>query len=600
MKIALCLFGLGVVVALLVGTELCLRLFGVAAPPPLLLPLTAANGRRLVTNNQLFPLRFFFRRYEGKYTGVGEMNLQVFWTPKPSDTVRILFVGASSVQGFPHPRNLNAAAFLRASLQDLLPGKQVEVINLGTTALASFGVWKVLEEAAEVAPDAVVAYLGHNEFFGAYGVASLMRAASGPLGCRLHYAFRQTRLARLLFRLKEPSGKPEVTEKDLMEIMAALEYLGADDARRSAAYVNLKANLEAMADTARQWGVPLVVGTLVSNEKDIVPVRSYVPELEPGVAARWQRLADGGTWASLEEATTIVPGNAAVYYRMGKLRLEEKRFAEARTLFQRAIDLDAMPWRACSRANEIIRSLAVRPGVFLANVEVAFRKKAVHGILGSELFLDHVHPTTEGQGLMAHAFVDALARALPDLTMNPKKLRPLSRYRIDLGDCSAVQYHLLNAMTALFSKEPLAKNNRALAAQFARRAKGLYATMHPAHRAAYDVWKNLPRGMLRRPLVMVCADAMQQRTRAAEPNFAEAARLFSAGIHATPPYTPMRLEAVERTLANRWRLQGGFSAADRQLAADAARMGHVMLKTPLSDKKGVEAIIEQLKLYAGR
>jgi len=600
MKIALCLFGLLAAAVLVAGAEIVLRLAGIGTPAPLFMTLTEESGRRLVVTNQLFPLRFFFRRYEGKAAGVGQMNLQVFWTPKPEGTLRILLVGASTVQGFPHPRNLNAASFLRAYLQDLLPERKVEVVNLGTTALASFAVYKQLEAASEVQPDAVVAYLGHNEFFGAYGVASIMRAANGPLGCRIHYALRQSHLGQTILRLTRSRGTPKVTKKGLMEIMAALQYMDPDDSRRKAAYVNLKANLEAMAETARKWGVPFIVSTLVANEKDLAPVRSLEPAKDSGIYARWRKLLDEGSLASLREAERLFPKSAAAAYRLGRLLLSQRKFTEARKAFRRAVDLDAMPWRAASRANEIIRSLAKEPGVFLADVESLFRDNSPHGILGDELLLDHVHPTTEGQALMAGAFLKGLAAALGELKIDLTRLNPVGYWRRRLGDCPPVQFHLLKTMGELFSREPLAGNNGGKGKALLQRAQRVFESLHPAYRAAYKEWKRLPRGMVKRPLVMVCADAIAQKTVLADADYLESARLFEASIAATPPYTPLRLEAVERMIKTR--KLAGLPLTDREKtsAREAARMGRVLLKTPLSDPQGVRELTRALEAFSAK
>ena len=53
-------------------------------------------------------------------------------------------------------------------LQHLMPDREVEVINLGLTAVASFPVRKVAEQAmGATEPDLLLVYGGHNEFFGA-------------------------------------------------------------------------------------------------------------------------------------------------------------------------------------------------------------------------------------------------------------------------------------------------------------------------------------------------------------------------------------------------------------------------------------------------
>ncbi len=598
MKLALVVFGIVITAVFLGLLEGSLRLLSVATPPPLFIPLAEENGKQLVRNNQLFPERFFFRRYQGKYAGVGETNLQVCWVPKPEDTVRILFIGASTVQGFPQPRNLNAASFLRAFLEDLLPEKRIEVINLGTTALASFPVLKVLEHTEELKPDAVVAYLGHNEFFGAYGVSSIMRAWTSPAGCRLHYLLKQSRIARVLTSFTRDDETPEVTEKDLMEIMAAVDMVAPDDPCREMAYRNLAVNLDAMARIAGDWAVPFIVCSLVSNEKDLVPVRSTVPDGDPDKQNRFQTLLSKGTGQALAEAEAMYDQSALLWYKKAQAFYRDKEFAEAKEAFARAIDLDAMPWRAASDANRIIRSLATQPGVFLARVEAEFRTYSPHEILGNELFLDHVHPTSHGYGLLARAVVKALQNALPDLNLKTDTLASINHYKNLLGDCEVVKLHTARQMAAIFSKQPLNENNSKTAARFNEEVLQITRTLHPAEKEAYKIWKDLPKILMRRPLVMVCADMYRRQIREAKPDSAASARLFEAGIFGTPPYTPLRIEAYANTLKARLAINKKLSAADKELAEEALQMTGDTLKTPLKEPADVKEMQAFLKRCA--
>jgi hypothetical protein len=56
-------------------------------------------------------------------------------------------VGESAAKGYPQPRNLSMQSFLEAMLQDAWPDRKVEVISLGTTAVASFPLVSMVREA---------------------------------------------------------------------------------------------------------------------------------------------------------------------------------------------------------------------------------------------------------------------------------------------------------------------------------------------------------------------------------------------------------------------------------------------------------------------
>ena len=100
-----------------------------------------------------------------------------FVMPKPAGTFRIMLVGESAAKGYPQPRNLSMGSFLQALLQERWLDRRVEVINLGTTAVASFPLVYLTQAAVEHQPDLVVLYVGNNEFFGAYGTASISASA---------------------------------------------------------------------------------------------------------------------------------------------------------------------------------------------------------------------------------------------------------------------------------------------------------------------------------------------------------------------------------------------------------------------------------------
>src|SRR5882672_660605 len=156
--------------------ELALRFCGLGGYAPMFRKLGPVPGGSLVLAAQGGAASWFFAN-SGR---AGTSEQYTFVDPKPTNNVRVLLLGESAMQGYPEPRHLGSSAFLQQMLQDAWPDRQVEVINLGTTAIASFPVLGILTEAVQYKPDLVVIYVGHNEFFGAYGVASVGSAAAHP------------------------------------------------------------------------------------------------------------------------------------------------------------------------------------------------------------------------------------------------------------------------------------------------------------------------------------------------------------------------------------------------------------------------------------
>ena len=98
--------------ALVVGAEGLLRLVPGLGPSPLVVTLAEdeASGESLHATSRFYAQRFF-AQYKGRLAAAGQMGEHFFVEPAPANRYRVVFVGASTVQGFPHPRRLAAPSF---------------------------------------------------------------------------------------------------------------------------------------------------------------------------------------------------------------------------------------------------------------------------------------------------------------------------------------------------------------------------------------------------------------------------------------------------------------------------------------------------------
>ena len=199
---------------MLVGVvEALLHLVPGLNPQPLVITLAEKGDAAVRSINPLYPAIYFFQQLKGQRLARGRMAPRPFIEPSALPTYRVAVVGASTVQGFPHPRRLAAAAFLEAMLQDALPSRQVEVFNLGITSIASFAVAQTLADAVPlIKPDAVVVYTGHNEFYGIYGSHQEHRT---HLYNTLHYNLMRWKIPQIAGRTGRPPcaqmGSPPAT-----------------------------------------------------------------------------------------------------------------------------------------------------------------------------------------------------------------------------------------------------------------------------------------------------------------------------------------------------------------------------------------------------
>ena len=100
-----------------------------------------------------------------------------FQLPPPDETFRIVFVGASTVEGFPYYTELAFPRQVELLLQQQLPNRRIEVLNAAIVGINSFALADFVPRALRCEPDLVVLYAGHNEFYGPGGVGSTATVA---------------------------------------------------------------------------------------------------------------------------------------------------------------------------------------------------------------------------------------------------------------------------------------------------------------------------------------------------------------------------------------------------------------------------------------
>lgn len=514
-KLLLIAFGL----ALAALVELALRLAGFGGRTPLLNPLEisgpvegAPAGARLYEIHPRVADIFFTRRGPGGASMIGSHRRELVVLPKPPGTLRVVFVGASTVEGFPMPRNLTSSRFLERMLRHAAPGGRVEVINLGVTALASFPIRKLAVDALEeLDPDLLLVYEAHNEFFGASGMASRQFMGHSVRAMELIYRLRQLAVAQAFEALAargEPSS-PGRRREQMIQVMAATDEIPPGGELHAAARRSLEENYRAIVRAARDRGVPVVLSTVASNERDLAPIASFAGDLPPERREDWsRRLSSAATLLARRPAEALdlyarlvreAPRHAGAAYGYARALEAAGEKRDAAEMYRRARDLDAMPWRASRDKNQVMRRLAAEEGVPLADCEEAFARASLAGPAAGattwDLFLDHVHPSLRGQALLAGAFLEVIARERL-LPLDADRLASLPDWRetaFHLGSHPLERYALAHKMAALFRVPPLGINNEAAAEQAERFLRGFRAAADPVEAAAISLWEQSSR-----------------------------------------------------------------------------------------------------------
>lgn len=547
-------------VALLLLIELALRLCGFGGYAPFFHKVGPVPGGTLVVTEQAGADSWFFN------SGLaGDTTQYSFLDPKPTNTFRIFIVGESAAKGYPQPRNLASSAFFQAMLQDAWPKRRVEVINLGTVAVASYPVLGIMSEALDFNPDLIIIETGHNEFFGAYGVASSSYAGSQPwmpAATRFVHSLAVVQGLGKLLRPKHPD-----TQHTLMEIMSGQNHIAPDDWRRAAAANNLHHNVATMIERCQARGVPVLVCTLPSSESNLAPI---------------------GPDASNSPATE----QARVHFLHAQALAAEGKSTAALTEFVKARDLDTMPWRATSAAQEAILRAAHDHGAPVCDLVTAFRRASPGGTIGWELMDDHVHPTLRGQALMAETFVNSMTNVSAAARA---RIAPWETYARKLGDNPYDHYVVNLNLRTIFHAPFMFANNPEAFQRFDDAITQFENTVDPDVGVVMHKWLTAPPSPGgRRPLTSVVARVLLQKGK-----FTEALELFQDARQSVPEYTSLHMEYSCLVFECKARLQGDLTAADREMVAREIEQGRVLLQQGISKSGFTEYYLARLHHLRG-
>ena len=146
--------------------------------------------------------------------------------------------------------------------------------------------------------------------------------------------------------------------------------VAADDPQRAAVYDYFRGNLADMLQAAENAGAKTILSTVAVNLKDFPPLGSlHRADLTKPDLARWEAAYGEGVRAEqagrheeavehYRAAAELDDRFADLHFRLARCHLAAGRFDEARKHYVLACDLDAMPFRADSRVNEVIRQTA--------------------------------------------------------------------------------------------------------------------------------------------------------------------------------------------------------------------------------------------------
>ncbi len=360
---------------------------------------------------------------------------------KPAGTIRIFALGGSTTFGFGVGADEAFPAALAHELRDRLPGRAVEVVNLGCPGWASARVKHLLEVTLELDPDLIVVYSGHNEMLeGHYGSAPHLGArgklaatalALSPTYGWIHHFLARWRHERDYEAIDEEAAALAAGQTLVYDplMLPAEERRPPPDELFDSAAANYRANLRAMIASAKAAGVPLLFALPVANLV-LPPAFSAHPDgfVE---TAEFQQLLDQARDAfgngrfdealvHVELAVGLSPRYAMAHYWRGSVLRVRGQWHRARDAYQQAIDLDVRTHRMNSRLEQVLIGTVEEAGGEWVDLRPIFHREPTT-IYAKELFVDYCHPTPDGHRRIARRLAPPAVRIVaPALSDNPE------------------------------------------------------------------------------------------------------------------------------------------------------------------------------------
>ncbi len=426
-----------VVLTLFVGAlELTLRLAGFGTPTDFARREKLPDGSVIWRDNRDFTASFFPRHLLRRP--------QPFRLPakKAPGTIRIFVLGSSAAMGDPEA-SFSIARLIEAQLRAAYPKNNFEVINAAITAVNSHVVRSIAEDCARLEPDLFIVYEGHNEVIGPFGPTGVFTGfLRSERAVRFAIWLKSTRTGQLVSALSERPAADDTWRG--MEMFLA-HRIAADDSRLDSVRTHFVRNLRAIVRAADRAGAATLLCTTLANQRDFAPFLSlHRPDLDAAQLAEWEKAFAAGDAAlaagdhsraesAYRTALAIDDHHAETWFRLARTLLAiDSQHPDAPALFQRALDLDALRFRADSSLNQIIRALPStlpRSRVRVVDLNAPLAAPARLGFpAGNRVLYEHVHLTFPGAAAVVEELFPAIVSelSLRGLTAPASPAAPLS------------------------------------------------------------------------------------------------------------------------------------------------------------------------------
>ena len=341
----------------------------------------------------------------------------LFLKKKPDNSYRIFVLGGSTTAGYPYGNNITFPRILHRRLADTFPQKQIEVVNMAMTAINSYTLLDFMNEILDHNPDAILIYAGHNEYYGALGVASVESFGKNYTLIRIYLKLHKFKIVLLMRNIilhindffKDNSDdllSNDPSQTEMARIVKNKNILYQDELYRlgKTQFYN---NLDAICKKAKNAGIKVILSELVSNIRDQKPFTS--------------------------RSTAQYPSALSVYKKAVQLE-QNGKYEAAKKAYTYAKDLDLVRFRAPEEFNHIIHQIAQQYKYPVIPMKQIFEAASPNNLIGNKLMHEHLHPNMQGYFLMADAFFNTMQQLkFIHPQWNKELIKPVSYYKKTWG-----------------------------------------------------------------------------------------------------------------------------------------------------------------------
>ncbi len=393
-----------------VALELSLRIFGYGSAPQKLFINDRLDDSYLTINPTIAERYFTEKRL------VTGPQYEIFEKEKSDSTFRIFVQGASSSAGFPY-HNASFPKLLEQKLVHLYPSYNIEVINTSIVATNSYTWLDLSDEIIELEPDLVLIYGGHNEYYGALGVASSQSKGSSPAMVNLYLRLKHLRtvqfISSTIAKAKTQVSQNVGFSESLMQRMVEEPEIPYGSDLYFSGLNQYSFNMSRLLEKYEEAGIPVIISNLVSNLSDFEPFSSG---------------------SGQEDAR-------ALFFKAQE-QVRDSKFSRAKELFELSRDKDLLRFRASTDLDSIIRGLADDYKAKFIDIKAAFENSSNQRLVGNDLLHEHVHPKLNGQRLMSETFLTAVKEQMSEV-LNAEPIADDSAFEYAIAEVDSIYADLL-------------------------------------------------------------------------------------------------------------------------------------------------------------